>query len=44
MQHRMHGTDRGQLDIVVFAADLLADLRRTPARVLPLDLQDELSI
>jgi hypothetical protein len=41
IEHGMHGTDRRQLDLAVLAADLLADLRCSPARVLALELQDQ---
>src|ERR1700722_17662395 len=34
VKHRMYGTDGRQLDLVVHAPQLLADLRRTPARML----------
>jgi len=34
IQDRVHGADRGKMDIAVPAADLLAELRRPPARVL----------
>ena len=42
IEHRVHGADRRGLDVAVQAAQLLADLRRTPARVLPLELHDQL--
>src|ERR1041384_6534064 len=41
IQHRVHGADRRQLDVLVAAPDLLADLRRTPARMLLLELHDQ---
>ena len=41
MQHRMHGADGRQLDLVVHAPQLLADLRRTPARMLLAQPQNE---
>src|SRR5215831_424275 len=34
IEHGMHGTDRRRLDVIVPPAQLLADLGRTPARVL----------
>src|ERR1700685_1801084 len=42
IKHAMYSADRGELDILVLAADLLADLRSAPARVLALDLKDQL--
>jgi hypothetical protein len=42
MEHGVYGADGRQLDIVVLAADLLADLRSPPARVLTLNLKNQL--
>jgi hypothetical protein len=33
-RHGVYGADGGKVDVAVAAADLLADLRRPPARVL----------
>jgi len=42
MEHSVYGADGWQLDIVVLAADLLSDLRSPPARVLTLNLKNQL--
>ena len=42
IQDRMHGTDRRTLHIGMLAAQPLADLRSTPARVFLLELDDGL--
>jgi hypothetical protein len=41
IQHRVHRTDRRQLDIAVKPPQLLADLWRAPARVFLLQLHDQ---
>ncbi len=41
IEHRMHGADGGGGDIAMQAPELLADLRRAPARSLPLELHDQ---
>ena len=41
IEHCMHGADRRRLDVVVAAAQLRADLGRTPARMLALELHDQ---
>src|SRR5688572_26449519 len=40
IEHGVHGADRGRLNAEVQAPELLADLRRAPARVLLLQLHD----
>src|SRR5712691_10833695 len=40
IQHRMHGADRGQVRAGELLPELLADLGRTPARVLSLQPND----
>jgi hypothetical protein len=41
IEHGMHCADRGQPDIAVLAADLFADLRSAPARMITLDLKNQ---
>ncbi len=41
IQHRVHGADGRQMDLAVPSADLLPDLWRSPARMLALELQDQ---
>jgi hypothetical protein len=41
IEHGVHGADGRQLDLAVLAADLLPVLRSALARVLALELQDQ---